>query len=85
MLPGYTKLNCHLIFEVKLSEIFRRKSKFVADGHRAKAPKSISYSTVVSHDSVRIAFLLAVLNNLQVVSYGIQNAYLVVPCREKYY
>ena len=85
MLPGYTKLNCHLIFEVKLNENFRRKARFVADGHRTKAPTSLSYSMVVSRDSVRIAFLLAALNNLQVVSCDIQNAYLAAPCREKYY
>ena len=85
MLPGFKKLNCHLIFEVKLSENFRRKARFVADGHRTTAPKSLSYSTVVSRDSVRIAFLLAALNNLQVVSCDIQNTYLAAPCREKFY
>ena len=68
MLPGFKKLNCHLIFDVKLSEIFRQKARFIADGHMTKATKSLSYSTVVSRDSVRIAFLLATLNNLQVVS-----------------
>ena len=84
ILPGYTKLNCHLIFEVKLSENFRRKARFVTDGHRTKEPNLLSYSTVVSRDSVRIAFLLAALNNLQVVSCDIQNAYLAAPCREKF-
>ena len=58
MLPGYSKLTCHLIFEIKLSENFRRKARFVADGHKHPVKPSLSYSTVVSRDSVRIAFLL---------------------------
>ena len=85
MKPAFKKLNCHLIFEVKLSENFRRKARFITDGHRTKAPKSLSYSMEVSPDSVRIAFLLAALNNLQVVSCDIKNVYLDAPCREKFY
>ena len=34
MLLGYSKLICHLIFEIKLSENFQRKVRFVADGHK---------------------------------------------------
>ena len=34
---------------------------------------------------MRIAFLLAALNNLQVVSCDVQNAYLAALCREKFY
>jgi hypothetical protein len=37
----------------------------------------------VSLDSVRIAFLLAELNGLEVLSCDIGNAYLNAPCREK--
>ena len=68
MLPGYQKLTCHLIFEIKLSENFRRKSRFVADGHKHPVKPSLCYSTVVSRNSVRIAFLLAVLNSLEILS-----------------
>ena len=68
-----------------MSENFRQKARFVADDHKASAPKSLVYSTVVLRDYVRIAFLIAALNNLFVVSYDIQNAYLVAPCREKCY
>ena len=79
MKPAFKKLNCHLIFEVKLSENFRRKARFITDGHRTKAPKSLSYSMEVSRDSVRIAFLLAALNNLQVVSCDIKMYTLMHP------
>jgi hypothetical protein len=43
-----------------------------------------TYSSVVSRDSVRIAFLLAaLLNNLEIVACDIGNAYLNAPCHEK--
>ena len=48
-------------------------------------PASITYSSVVSRDSVRIGFLVAALNGLEVLSCDIQNAYLTAPCREKFY
>ena len=84
MLHGFKKLNFHLLFEVKLNENFRRKARFVADGHRTKAPKSLSYSTVVSHDLVRIIVILAALNNLQVISCGIEHLYIDTTCRKSY-
>ena len=85
MLPWYSKLTCHLIFEIKLGENFRRKARFLADGHKHPVKLSLSYSTVVSRDSVRIAFLLAALNSVEVLSCDIQNAYLSAPCRKKFY
>ena len=68
ILPGYKKLTSHLIFEIKLSEIFRRKARFVTDGHTHSVEQSLSYCTVVSRDSVRIAFLLAALNSFEFFS-----------------
>jgi hypothetical protein len=44
---------------------------------------SVTYSSVISRDSVRLAFLIAALNGLNVVSCNIRNAYLNAPCREK--
>jgi Reverse transcriptase (RNA-dependent DNA polymerase) len=46
-------------------------------------PASITYAGVVSRDSVRIAFLIAALNNLDILSCNIGNAYLNAPCWEK--
>ena len=85
MLPGYSNLTCHLIFGIKLSENFRRKARFVVDGHKHHVKLSVSYSTVVSRDSVRIVFLLATLNSVEILSCDIQNAYLSAPCRETFY
>jgi hypothetical protein len=79
----YQKIPCHIIFDVKMD--FTRKARFFAGGHKTEPPTSITYASVVSQESVRIAFLLAALNDLDVMAANIQGAYLNVPCREKVY
>ena len=44
---GYTHIDCHMIFDVKLGENYRRKARFVAGGHKTGAPSSITYASVV--------------------------------------
>ena len=46
-------------------------------------PAAMTYASVVSRESVRIALLLAALNDLDVLSSDVQNAYLNAPPREK--
>jgi hypothetical protein len=48
-------------------------------------PSAITYSSVVSRDSVRIAFLLAALNEIDLLATDIGNAYLNAPAREQVY
>jgi hypothetical protein len=67
---------------VKLGENFRRKARLVGGGHTTVAPASITYSSVVSRDSVRIALTIAALNDLDILACDIQNAYLTAKCRE---
>ena len=50
-----------------------------------ETPASLTYSSVVARDSVRIAFVLAALNELDIRACDIQNAYLTADCREKIY
>ena len=80
---GYQEIKCHIVFDVKMGENFRRKARFVAGGHLTETPTSLTYSSVVSRDSVRIALLIAALNDLNVSACDIQNAYLTADCREK--
>ena len=47
------------------------------------APASITYSSVVSKDSVRTALTVAALDDLDILACDIQNAYLTAVCREK--
>ena len=81
--PGFQEIKCHMIFDVKLGENFRRKARYVAGGHVTDPPATTTYSSVVSRESVRIALLIAALNDLAVLSADIQNAYLHAKCREK--
>ena len=80
---GYQKICCHMIFDVKLGENFRRKARFVDGGHTTEMPTSLTYSSVVSRDSVRIILLIAALNGLKIMACDIQNAYLAADCQEK--
>jgi hypothetical protein len=80
--PGYTEVHrSHLIFDIKMED-FRRKSRYVAGGHTVASPASLTYASVVSRESVRIALTLAALNDLEVKTSDIQNAYLSAPVSE---
>ena len=81
--PEFQFIKCHMIFDIKMGENFSRKARMVAGGHMTDTPATITYSSVVSRDSVRIAFLYAALNDLKVFACDIQNAYLTAKCREK--
>ncbi len=67
-LVGYKKLDMLMIFDVKMGENFRRKARLVADGHKPDSPATITYSSVVSRDSVRIALTIAASNDLKVLA-----------------
>ena len=82
-LVGYHQISGHLIFDIKLGENFQRKARYFADGHKTITPPSVTYSTVVSHNSVQICLIIAAMNNLEFLSGGIENACLLAPCREK--
>jgi len=81
-LVGYQFIKCHIVFDIKFDGLVR-KARLVAGGHKTDTPSSVTYSSVVSRDSVRIAFLYAALNELSVVAADIGNAYLNAPSRER--
>lgn len=80
---GWSKITCHLIFDVKMD--LTRKARYVAGGHLTEVDASSTYASVVSRDSVRIAFMLAALNDLDILAGDIQNAYLNAPSLERNY
>jgi hypothetical protein len=75
-------VRCHWVFDIKMATL-QRKARLVANGNETDAPKDITYSSVVSRDSVRLFFLLAALNDVEVLSCDIQNAYLTAQTKEK--
>lgn len=80
-LIGYQEIGCHLVFDVKMD--FSHNARFVAGGHTTEAPASVTYSSVVSRDSVRLAFLIAALDDVDILSCDLENAYLNAKCCEK--
>ena len=50
---------------MKLSDNFRRKARFVADGNLVDTSASMTYSTVVSRDSSIIMLLVDALKDLK--------------------
>ena len=79
--PGYKHIPLRMIFDVKMD--FTRKARLVAGGHLTDPPTEMTYSSVVSRESVRIAFLIAALNDLELIMSDVGNAYLNAPTKEK--
>jgi hypothetical protein len=68
-----------MVYDVKM-ENFQRKARLVAGGHMTEVTSStVTYASVVSRESVRIALTLAALNDLEVKTADIENAYLTAP------
>jgi hypothetical protein len=71
----------HMIFDMKID--LTRKARFVAGGHWTDTPSQLTYSSVVTRESIRIAFLIAALNDLDILAANVGNVYLQAPAREK--
>ena len=71
---GYQQIKCHMIIDVNMGENFRRKARLFGGGHMTEAPSSITYSSVVSRDSIKITLTVAALSGLDLLACDIQNA-----------
>jgi hypothetical protein len=80
---GYKKICLHMVFDIKMD--FARKARLVAGGHLTEVPSNLTYSSMVSRESVQIMLLIAALNDLKILGTDIGNAYLNAPNREKVY
>ena len=80
---GYKKIRVHLIFDVKHDG--RHKARLVADGHLTEVPLDSVYSGVVSIRGFRLTLFLSELNQLELWSTDIGNAYLEAFTAEKVY
>ena len=61
----YHRVNCHMIFDDKMKYL-RRKARLVAGGNTAELPSTITYASVVSRETVRIALTLYFLDDFPV-------------------
>ena len=61
-----------------------RKARYVAGCHLTDVPANMTYSSVVSRDTVQIGFLVAALNDLDILAGDIQNAFLLLLLKRRY-
>ena len=79
---GHTRIHHHIVHDVKFDG--RIKSRLVAGGHRSpRVDPEDCHASVVSMEAVRMGFLMAKLNNLQVCAGDIGNAHLNAKTNEK--
>ena len=57
--------------------------RLVAGGHMTTAPAAVTYASVVSRETVRIALTLADLNDLEVKCGDVLNSYITAPVKDK--
>jgi len=81
--PGYKHIPVHMVFDVKMD--FQCKCRLVTGGHMTDPPETLTFSSIVSRESVCIAFLLAALMDLDILATDIGNAYLNSTTAEKVY
>jgi hypothetical protein len=82
-LSKYQRIPYHLVFDVKFD--LRRKARLVAGGHQTDPPKEDVYSGVVAMETVRMGFVVAAMNGLQVCAADVGNAFLYGITRELVY
>ncbi len=59
------------------------ETRLVAGGHWTEAPATITYASVVSRETVRLALTIVSLNDLEVKVGDVLNAYIIAPVKEK--
>ena len=81
--PGHKKIHVHMVFDIKSD--LTRKARLVGNGNETEVPAESVFSSVVTRDSVRVAFTYAALNGLDILVGDIQNAYLAAKTNERCY
>ena len=79
--PVFKYVGTHMIFDIKMGGKFTHKARLVAGVHKMTPLFFITYSSVVTRESVRLAFLISGLNNIDICPCDIGNTYLNAPCR----
>jgi hypothetical protein len=80
--PTYQEIRCHMIIDTRMDN-FHHKAWLMAVGHTTDSPHKMTYTSVVSGESMRIALTLVTLNYLDFMMGDIKNAYLTAPITEK--
>ena len=59
-------MRCHIIFDININT-FKRKARYLSGGNMTEPPSSITYTSVVSRESVHISLMMDDLNELDVL------------------
>jgi hypothetical protein len=70
--PGFKHVQLMMIFDIKMD--FTRKARLVTRGDLTETPPALTYLSVVTRESVRIAFVIAALNWLDLMMFNVGNA-----------
>jgi len=81
--PSYKCIDLMTIFDVKMD--LTRKARICARGDQIDTPPNVTYASVVTRESIRIGFMLASLNELNILSADVSGAYLNALCAENIY
>jgi len=82
-IDDYTKIPYHMVFDVKFD--LRQKARLVAGGNHTDPSKEDIFSGIVGMETVRLGFLIAAMNGLDVCAADIGNAFLYGRTHEKVY
>ena len=75
---GFQYVNHHMVFDIKMED-FQRKACLIVGGHMTNTLDTIMYFSVVTRETVCIAFTRAMLHDLEVKAADIMNAYVMAP------
>jgi len=81
--PGFKYIEILTVFDIKMD--LTRKARICARDDQIETPSSVTYASVVTRESIRIGFVLASLNDLNILTAEVAGAYLNAPCAEKVY
>ena len=69
------------MFDGKM-EVFKRKASLLAGGHVTQMPGVITYSSMITRETVCIAFTMAALDDINVTAADVLNSYVMTLNRE---
>jgi hypothetical protein len=59
------------------------QGQLIARGRTTKAPATLTYASIMSQETVCIVLLVAALNDIDIWTTDVLNAYITMPCHEK--
>ena len=80
---GFRYVGTHMIFDIKMDGKFTCKARLLSGRQKTSPPLSITYSSFVTRESFRLAFLTSGINYIYIFDRDIGNEYLNAPCWEK--